>query len=158
MKQVLETPEAYHHRGAGGVVVSSLTPDALVALLHRTNGEWTLPKGHIEGDESSQEAALREIAEEIGLQKLEIVGDLGTIRYTFQDPDTSKPHHKEVIFYLVLSPPGCLPLTPEDTPKFDDARWMSLHDAEHLCTYDTTRKILHRARKALQNPLPRREF
>ena len=85
--QITETPGAFHHRSAGGIVVSRLAADASVAMLHRADGEWTLPKGHLERGESPRDAALREIAEEVGLDRVRIVENLGTIEYTFQEPD-----------------------------------------------------------------------
>ena len=151
MKHVRKTPEAVYHRSAGGVVVSARVPDADIALLHRIDGEWTLPKGHLEGEESAREAALREIEEEVGLQSLEIISDLGTIRYTFRKPGDPRPHHKEVAFYLVLSTCGRLPLTPEDNPKFDRARWVPSGEAEHLCTYPEFQDTIRRARNALRD-------
>ncbi len=155
MKHVVETPDAYHHRSAGGVVVDTPGPDALVVMLHRTNGEWTLPKGHLEDEETSKEAAIREIAEETGLDRLEILFDLDTVRYVFQQPDGPKPHHKEVVFYLVLSSGGQLPLSPEAGPKFDDARWLTFPEAEDACTYEAFRTVLCCARSHLRKLSPR---
>lgn len=156
MKHVTETPEAYYHRSAGGVVVTGLSDDASVAVLHRTDGEWTLPKGHLEDDETPEKAAVREIAEEIGVQRLEIVSELHTVRYTFQEAGSRKPHHKEVVFYLAVSPMGNVPLRPEKGPKFDDARWVSFPEARRLCTYANFREVLRRAQDTLHR-LPRRQ-
>ena len=152
MKRVFETPESCFHRAAGGVVVSDLSPEASVAVLHRTDGEWTLPKGHLEGDESPREAALREIEEEVGLRDLKIIADLETIRYTFHESKDPKPHQKEVVFYLALSPAGVCPLEIEDNPKFKEAIWLPLPEAERLCTYPTVRAVLRKARDFLERP------
>ena len=62
------------YRSAGGVVYA----DGRILLLDRpTRGEIRLPKGHIERDESDEDAALREVTEETGYACLEIVADLG---------------------------------------------------------------------------------
>lgn len=51
-------------RQAGGVVILG---DKVV--LRRTRaGEWVFPKGHIEAGETAEEAARREIEEELGLR------------------------------------------------------------------------------------------
>jgi diadenosine hexaphosphate hydrolase (ATP-forming) len=50
--------------GAGGVVFSR---DGKVLVLGHVDGAWVFPKGHIEAGETSQVAALREVAEEAGV-------------------------------------------------------------------------------------------
>jgi len=56
-------------RASGGAVVRR-GPDGVseVLVIHRPSyGDWTLPKGKAEGDETDEECALREVAEETGL-------------------------------------------------------------------------------------------
>lgn len=58
-------------RAAGGIVWKSTRSGRLVAVIHRQQrGDWTLPKGKLESDESFEEAALREVAEETGCEVL----------------------------------------------------------------------------------------
>ena len=52
-----------------------------VLALKKYRGDWVLPKGRLEGDESLEEAALREVYEETGI-KTEIV------RYTVEKVPT----------------------------------------------------------------------
>jgi ATP adenylyltransferase len=49
---------------AGGVVIDA---EGRVALRRAKAGDWVLPKGHIEAGESAATAAVREVAEEMGL-------------------------------------------------------------------------------------------
>jgi hypothetical protein len=44
--------------------------------------QWSLPKGHIEAGESAEQAAVREVAEETGIDG-RIIGRLGTIDFWF---------------------------------------------------------------------------
>ena len=44
--------------------------------------EWCLPKGHLEGSETPQQAALREVAEETGIHG-RIIRHLASIDYWF---------------------------------------------------------------------------
>src|SRR4051794_22397561 len=44
---------------------------------------WTFPKGHIEKDETPEQAALREVEEETGF-RCEIVGPLEKVQYWFK--------------------------------------------------------------------------
>ena len=48
---------------AGGVVINK----GKVALLKKFRGDWVLPKGRIEAGETQEEAALREVKEEVGI-------------------------------------------------------------------------------------------
>ena len=59
---------------AGGVVLNS---HGQILLVSQEGFAWTLPKGHIEANESIIEAAKREIYEKSGLTQLEFVRDLG---------------------------------------------------------------------------------
>ncbi|WP_293173184.1 NUDIX hydrolase [Oceanithermus sp.] len=63
--------------GAGGVVFNGAGE---VLLIRDRNGYWVFPKGHVEPGEAPLETALREVAEETGVQA-EALGALGTSRY-----------------------------------------------------------------------------
>jgi 8-oxo-dGTP pyrophosphatase MutT (NUDIX family) len=60
---------------AGGVV---LNPDGEVLVVCQHGNSWSLPKGHIDLGEDALEAAKREIYEESGITKLELVRELGS--------------------------------------------------------------------------------
>ena len=63
---------------AGGLVENG----AGDVLMISRNGWWDLPKGHVEQGESHVEAALREVAEETGLDDMEL-GELITVTQHF---------------------------------------------------------------------------
>ncbi|MBZ4359444.1 NUDIX domain-containing protein, partial [Mycobacterium tuberculosis] len=56
------------------------------ALIGRTDRRgrllWSLPKGHIEEGETAEQTAIREVAEETGIQGV-VVAELGSIDYWF---------------------------------------------------------------------------
>ena len=66
-------------REAGGVVFWG---DEVV-LRRNPAGEWLFAKGHIEEGETPEQAAMREVAEELGL-KARITGRAGTIAYRYR--------------------------------------------------------------------------
>jgi 8-oxo-dGTP pyrophosphatase MutT (NUDIX family) len=47
-------------------------------------GKWDLPKGKIDGKESPEEAAIREVKEETGLSDIRILGPLPSTYHIFQ--------------------------------------------------------------------------
>lgn len=66
---------------AGGAIFN----DKGQVLMIFRRGSWDLPKGKIEEDESIEEAALREVAEEVGLRDVEILEALPTTFHTYKN-------------------------------------------------------------------------
>ena len=66
---------------AGAIILREIEGELKIALAQhqRTDKTWVLPKGHVEEDESIEEAALREIYEEAGLDNVQLIKHLGTI-------------------------------------------------------------------------------
>jgi 8-oxo-dGTP pyrophosphatase MutT (NUDIX family) len=65
--------------GAGGVVARLDKDQVLIALIRdRGDHEYVLPKGGVEPGETLQAAAEREIHEEAGFRKLQLLDELGT--------------------------------------------------------------------------------
>lgn len=65
---------------AGGLVIHKETNNIL--FIYRNN-KWDLPKGRIEKDESVQQAAIREVEEETGVDGLTITKALPTTFHVF---------------------------------------------------------------------------
>ena len=69
---------------AGGGVVRNSNKQLLFIFRH---DKWDLPKGKIEENESREEAALREVREECGVEKLELNEYLLTTYHVYTDND-----------------------------------------------------------------------
>lgn len=69
-------------RQAGGVVIFRNR----VVLRRTAKGEHLFPKGHLEVGETPEQAAVREVAEETGLEAV-VVADLGEISFFHQDEE-----------------------------------------------------------------------
>ena len=63
-------------QGAGGVVIQKKSREVIV--VEQLNGSWSLPKGHIDPGEDVLEAAKREVKEETGVTKLELIRKIGS--------------------------------------------------------------------------------
>lgn len=64
-----------------GAIILSNDDSRNVALLYRgKHGDWTFPKGHVDGGENATEAMVREIKEETGLT-IKIIKDLVDMEY-----------------------------------------------------------------------------
>jgi 8-oxo-dGTP pyrophosphatase MutT (NUDIX family) len=127
----------------GGVVVRELDDQTQVCLgmrhRERNGPSWTLPKGTPDGSESREETALREVAEETGLQ-VRIVAPVGAIDYYFSQNGTRI--HKTVHFWLMEMTGGSLEAHDHE---FDEVRWVPLEEARTLLTFPTERQILDQA-------------
>ncbi len=55
-----------------------------VLMLKKMNGDWVLPKGKIEANETNEETALREVFEETHV-KAKILNYIGDIQYTYRN-------------------------------------------------------------------------
>lgn len=131
---------------SSGGVVFRRNGDGLVFLLIRDPYDnWGLPKGHIEGEESAEDAALREVGEETGLFKLLVVSELPTIDWYYRD--RGRLIHKFCHFFLFESGEG------EPVPQLDegitDCIWCSFENALATVTYDNAREVLRAAGRHL---------
>lgn len=129
---------------AGGVVVRIAedgTPRVL--LIRDSYRNWGFPKGHLEGDERPDEAALREVAEETGLGGLVVVGRLPRIEWTFRF--RGRPIRKLCHFFLMRT--AQRRTRPQAEEGITACRWVPFDQAEDLIAYDNAREVLVRARE-----------
>jgi 8-oxo-dGTP pyrophosphatase MutT (NUDIX family) len=132
---------------AGGVVVRRLRGEWRLAAIRPTGKEsvWALPKGLIGPGESGADAAVREVAEETGVEG-RLVEKLGDIRYVYTW--RGERVFKVVSFFLVRYMRGRLGDVPEAfRHEVAEARWLPLADAPRLLSYKGEREM---AEKALQ--------
>lgn len=127
---------------AGGLVVDERDDGVWVLLIARRGPDgdlrWTLPKGRLEDGEDTEEAALREVAEETGL-RCEIVDRLGVIDYWFVWPADRTRYHKYVHYYTMRSLGGSLDDRDEEA---DEIAWMPLPEAVDRLAFANERDIV----------------
>jgi len=100
---------------------------------------WTLPKGTPVPGESTEQTALREVAEETGLD-VRITAAFESIQYTFIQHGTRI--HKTVHYFLMEPIGGDLK---RHDQEFEDVRWVAFEDAAGLLTFETERALVARA-------------
>ena len=137
---------------AGGLVIDSSTGEPRAAVIARRNRagrlEWCLPKGHLEGTETPEEAATREIAEETGIDGL-IVRALGSIDYWFTGDD--RRVHKVVHHFLLRAVGGYLTVDGDPDREAEDVAWVPMTDLPHRLAYPNERRLAAAARSALHD-------
>jgi 8-oxo-dGTP pyrophosphatase MutT (NUDIX family) len=98
-----------------------------------------LPKGHPDGDETAEQAATREVAEETGV-RAELIAPLGETTYSYERK--GRRVAKRVAFFLFEYRSGDLA---DHDHEIEDARWMSLKEAARSLTYAGEREMITRA-------------
>ncbi len=126
---------------AGGVIVYRRPKNWQVLLIKDMNGVWTFPKGLLEKDESPQSTAQREIAEEVGLSNLTLLGGLATIEYFYRRAGLI---HKKVHYFLFESAQRQVPVC-QKKEGITTAQWTDLARALSLVGYPKTNIPLLRA-------------
>lgn len=118
--------------------------EARVALVGRLRPKrWALPKGTPIPGETLEETALREVAEETGLQA-RIVERLDEIQYWFVWAGAR--HFKIVHFYLMEMTGGDVA---QHDAEYDVVEWFTLGDALRALSYPNEIRVVEKARQAL---------
>jgi ADP-ribose pyrophosphatase YjhB (NUDIX family) len=124
---------------AGGVVQNK---DGKILIIRRF-GKWDLPKGKIEKGESPQNAALREVVEECGLNRYPTITNYITQTFhTYRDRN-GKFALKRTIWYA-MNYDGDEQLTPQTIEHIEDAKWINRAELPEiqLNTYNSIRDVL----------------
>lgn len=126
---------------AGGFVLSADGSNRIAVIGRRNRGgriDWCVPKGHPEGQENIEQAALREVFEETGLVA-EIVEPLGSIHYEFSTPTSLIS--KTVHHFLMKQTGGELTIENDPDKEAVDIRWISLDLIADELTHENERRL-----------------
>jgi 8-oxo-dGTP pyrophosphatase MutT (NUDIX family) len=127
----------------GGVVLRTEdgAPQLCIGMRRRerSGASWMLPKGTPAGNETVEQTALREVAEETGLE-VRIVAPVGAIDYFFTQ-DGERIH--KTVHYFLMEPTGG-DLDGHDH-EFDEVRWFPLPEALSLLSFLTERQLVEQA-------------
>jgi 8-oxo-dGTP pyrophosphatase MutT (NUDIX family) len=141
LKRVEET-------SAGGLVVERRddgSPQA--ALIGRIDRRgrllWSLPKGHVEAGETTEDAAVREVMEETGITG-RVVAPLGTIDFWFVAE--GRRIHKTVHHFLLLAQGG--ELSDEDV-EVEQVEWVPLDQLAERLAYADERRLVEQVPQLL---------
>ncbi len=113
--------------------------DVEIVLVQTPARRWSLPKGTPENGEKLDEAALREVSEETGLQ-VELDEKIGVMRYSFGGEEARID--KAVHFWLMQATGGSFE---HHDDEHIDVRWVGLGDAMRMVSYRNTASLLEDA-------------
>lgn len=110
----------------------------ILLIKHINSGHWSFPKGHVEGNETEIETAMREIKEETGIDVI--------IDQSFREIVTYSPHrdtHKEVVYFIAKAK------NTDYTPQEDeiaDIKWVEISRAGSVLAYENDKSIVNKAK------------
>ncbi len=140
-------------KSAGGLVTRRRLGRVQILMVEVRNlqGEirWTFPKGHLEGGETNEEAALREVEEETGW--LCAIAPAGARRvfekvaYVFERDGA--PIRKEVIWFLMEPVRKTGESDPDEIRK---VKWETLRAARKKVKYPSDLKLLKKLNARLR--------
>lgn len=125
----------YHH-SAGGIVAS---PEGKIALLKAKEGEWVIPKGHLEKGELPWEAALREVKEELNLEEVYVETYLCSEKYAFTLEENGPQHIKQADYYLIKT--HQLKISPS-IEGHSEVGWFTLNEAYQIVSFVGLKQLL----------------
>jgi 8-oxo-dGTP pyrophosphatase MutT (NUDIX family) len=139
--------KAKRETSAGGVVFR-MAPGSegagaqpLFLLIRDSYRNWGFPKGHVEGGELPETAALREVAEETGLRQVLLRGEVETIDWYFRF--RGRLIHKVCHFFLMETDQA--DTAPQRTEGITACRWAAYDEACDVISYANAREVLRRA-------------
>ena len=117
---------------------------ALIGRLDRRGRlRWSLPKGHVELGETTEQAAIREVEEETGISG-RITARLGSVDYTFTAE--GRRIHKRVHHFLMVAVGG--ELSDADI-EVSEVAWVPLGELDGRLAYAGERRLARRATELL---------
>lgn len=131
---------------AGGIIFRPGPDGPEIALVLDRHGVWTLPKGKVEPGETLTQAALREVAEEVGLSGLEVLEEIGCSRYRFR---VKAGVVDKTVHLFLLAASEQAQLHPFPSEGIQQADWFPPDQALKLIGYRDGRRILRRALEQL---------
>ena len=130
-----------YEKSCGIIVVNN----GKILLLHYPSGHWDFPKGHVDGDETEHETALRELQEETAIDTIDYInGFRHSTSYNYRRG--KHLYQKKVVYFLANTHIFDITLSEEH----QGYGWFKWEEAKSQITFDNSKTILDAAEKFWQ--------
>ncbi|MFA6843392.1 MAG: NUDIX domain-containing protein [Bacilli bacterium] len=130
-------------KSCGGIVYKYHQNELYILMIEMNPGHWSFPKGHVEGNETEIETAIREIKEETNI---DVIIDTKFRMVTTYNP--TKEILKDVIYFVAT------PISDDikrQVEEISDLKWIYYDDALKVVTYESDKNILEKAIEYIQS-------
>jgi 8-oxo-dGTP pyrophosphatase MutT (NUDIX family) len=128
-------------KSCGAIILKKENNIIETLILKHNGGHWAFAKGHVEGNETEEETALREIKEETNLEV-----ELDTNFKTTVTYSPSEGIEKDVIYFIAYKTEGKENAQLEEIAEL---KWCRIDEAIEQVTYDNDKEILRKVKKYL---------
>lgn len=133
-------------KSCGAVVFTRRTGQPLYVVVRESSGDYSFPKGHMEGTETELQTAFREIHEETGLRPVFSEGFRETDEYDLREKPGTR---KQVVYFLAEFHDE--PLVPRPG-EITNILLLPYDEAEKCFPHAGTRRVLAAADRFLADP------
>ncbi|MGB9697194.1 MAG: bis(5'-nucleosyl)-tetraphosphatase [Ignavibacteria bacterium] len=132
-----------------GIIIFRKTKKTITYLIIKHNkGHWGFPKGHRDTGERAIDAALRELYEETGINKIDLISRKIMLKEHYIIKNKNKEHTLKTVQYFIAK-------TSQRSIKIDgneivDYQWCPFNKAIGLITFSEAKEILIKAHKIIE--------
>lgn len=128
-----------YEKSCGAIVYRKFHGNTEILLIrHIKSGYWSFPKGHVEGNETEAETAVREIKEETNIDVLIDTGFRETVSFS-----PRRDTNKTVVYFVAKA------LNSDTKPQAEEIseiRWVEIGQAISHLTYDNDKLVVSKAK------------
>ena len=126
---------------AGAIVYTKIDNKIKYLISKDFHNNWGFPKGHLENNETKQEAAIREIKEEVGVDVILDTSFKETLEYVMPNGIKKKS------FYFIAYFENQIPT--RQLEEVQEIKILEYEEALNLLTFDNMKQVLINANRIL---------